>query len=263
MTTVAADQVQYESSVRFRWALVAFAAAILLVVSQLIQPSGATATGERGDDHADHRRTSARRSTSSARSSTWADCSRWPRCSTGFTAARRLGSRGCANTQPASIVAVGGAVLAAVPRARRLHRCSSPQKAHQFVTTGNPELLPEASAPTSRLCRLVPPQCRVGAREPAARRWRGPRRTQRHARRSVQPLARVRGRDLGCSSFHHRYPRAHPGRSGLLARRDRRAARRPLAVRAATPPAWQSGDSRALDPVQAARRNAGTRGQRS
>ena len=40
MTTVA-DQVQYESSVRFRWAIVAFAAALLLVVSQLIQLSGA------------------------------------------------------------------------------------------------------------------------------------------------------------------------------------------------------------------------------
>jgi hypothetical protein len=39
MSTVA-DQVQYESSVRFRWAIVAFAAAILLVVSQLIQLSG-------------------------------------------------------------------------------------------------------------------------------------------------------------------------------------------------------------------------------
>ncbi|HEY2037632.1 MAG TPA: hypothetical protein VGG96_11500 [Steroidobacteraceae bacterium] len=43
MTTVAADQVQYESSVRFRWAIVAFAAAILLVVAQLIQLSGAQA----------------------------------------------------------------------------------------------------------------------------------------------------------------------------------------------------------------------------
>ncbi len=40
MTTVA-DQVQYESSVRFRWAIVAFGAAILLVASQLIQLSGA------------------------------------------------------------------------------------------------------------------------------------------------------------------------------------------------------------------------------
>lgn len=35
MTTVA-DQVQYESNVRFRWAVVAFAAAILLVASQLL-----------------------------------------------------------------------------------------------------------------------------------------------------------------------------------------------------------------------------------
>ena len=40
MTTVS-DQVQYESSVRLRWAIVAFAAAILLVASQLIQLSGA------------------------------------------------------------------------------------------------------------------------------------------------------------------------------------------------------------------------------
>src|ERR1700761_5506135 len=39
MTTVA-DQVQYESGVRFRWAIVAFAAALLIVVSQLIQLSG-------------------------------------------------------------------------------------------------------------------------------------------------------------------------------------------------------------------------------
>ena len=39
--TAVADQVQYESSVRFRWAIVAFAAALLLVVSQLIQLSGA------------------------------------------------------------------------------------------------------------------------------------------------------------------------------------------------------------------------------
>ena len=38
MTT--ANLVQYESRVRFRWAIVAFAAAILLVVSQLIQLSG-------------------------------------------------------------------------------------------------------------------------------------------------------------------------------------------------------------------------------
>jgi hypothetical protein len=40
MTTVS-DQVQYESSVRFRWAILAFVAAILLVGSQLIQLSGA------------------------------------------------------------------------------------------------------------------------------------------------------------------------------------------------------------------------------
>jgi hypothetical protein len=40
MTTVA-DQVQYETGVRFRWAIVAFAAALLIVVSQLIQLSGA------------------------------------------------------------------------------------------------------------------------------------------------------------------------------------------------------------------------------
>ena len=40
MTTVS-NQVQYESTVRFRWAVVAFSAALLLVVSQLIQLSGA------------------------------------------------------------------------------------------------------------------------------------------------------------------------------------------------------------------------------
>ena len=40
MTTVA-SQVEYESSVRFRWAIAAFAAALLLIVSQLIQLSGA------------------------------------------------------------------------------------------------------------------------------------------------------------------------------------------------------------------------------
>jgi hypothetical protein len=39
MTTVA-DQVQYESSARPRWAIVAFSAAVLLVASQLIQLSG-------------------------------------------------------------------------------------------------------------------------------------------------------------------------------------------------------------------------------
>jgi hypothetical protein len=40
MTTVA-EQVQYESRVRFRFAVIAFAAAVLLVVSQLLQLSGA------------------------------------------------------------------------------------------------------------------------------------------------------------------------------------------------------------------------------
>src|SRR5579875_273705 len=39
--TTVASQVEYESSVRFRWAIVAFAAALLLIVSQLIQLSGA------------------------------------------------------------------------------------------------------------------------------------------------------------------------------------------------------------------------------
>jgi len=40
MTTVA-EQVQYESRVRFRFAVIAFSAAVLLVVSQLLQLSGA------------------------------------------------------------------------------------------------------------------------------------------------------------------------------------------------------------------------------
>jgi hypothetical protein len=39
MTTVA-EQVQYESRLRFRYAIVAFAAAVLLIVSQLLQLSG-------------------------------------------------------------------------------------------------------------------------------------------------------------------------------------------------------------------------------
>ena len=40
MPTVA-EQVQYESRLRFRFAVVAFAAAVLLVVSQLLELSGA------------------------------------------------------------------------------------------------------------------------------------------------------------------------------------------------------------------------------
>jgi hypothetical protein len=138
MTTVAADQVQYESSVRFRWAIVAFAAAILLVVSQLIQLSGAQPPVSEATITLI---TENQRATVDIIGAildmggllALAALLNWLHR---IAQARQPGLK-----SPTRWVAVGGAVLAAVMAV--VYTVLFTEKAHQFVTTGN-QSYPEA-----------------------------------------------------------------------------------------------------------------------